>query len=340
MLPVELRNDIKGRTSEYLNWLRRSYHPTLWPNKKLVSPKWDFVFKPYYHTLNFHPKIEDLVIDLLSGEVERKYADAASEIAVHDFIGHMASSQALCWNIVLPMKKHDNFTPLFSALEEAMHKDGLDIEFDFGIETAAVLELNVAQDLGEKGSATSIDLYLRTAQGRVCAIEFKLTEPDFGQCRQPSQGKCDGRYGSQKYLESNMGYLCYLSKQGRRYWHLGAQYNVLDPTKIAGAQADPIERCPLNVFYQAMRNLLVAKKRSGEMLDGPIRGIFVLAADERNDAFFGPRNHLDSFKEYLKKMRHGYCPDVFRISIQDIVSKFTGALADYKEFFKIKYGIT
>jgi hypothetical protein len=52
-------------------------------------------------------------------------------------------------------------------------------------------------DLGENGKvATSVDLYLRTAQGKVCAIEFKLTEPDFGRCKLPGTEKCDGNYGS------------------------------------------------------------------------------------------------------------------------------------------------
>ena len=45
--------------------------------------------------MNFHPDIRIQVIDLLGGRVEGKYGDAASEIAVHDYIGHMASSQAL-----------------------------------------------------------------------------------------------------------------------------------------------------------------------------------------------------------------------------------------------------
>ncbi len=149
-----------------------------------------------------------------------------------------------------------------------------------------MLELNVGRDLREKRAATSVDLYLRTAQGKACTVEFKFTELGLGQCRQPELGNCDGSYDSSQYIQRNQGYLSYLSKVGTRYWHLGAQYGLLDPAKVADSRADAIQRCPLNIFHQALRNLMFAKKRSGEDPDGETRGIFVLAADERNSAFW------------------------------------------------------
>lgn len=338
MSPTELRYYINDRTRNYLAWLRQRCSLPIPDDETVSHPRWHFVFTPEFRYLNFHPDIRSQVEDLISGKVERKYDDAASEIAVHDFVGHMASSQALCWNLVLPMKKHDNFAPLFDVLRDSLREDGLHTKFDFGIETAAVLELNVARDLRERRGATSIDLYLRTAQGKVCTIEFKFTEAGLGQCRQPKLGGCDGSYGSQQYMQRNKGYLCYLAQVGTRYWHLGAQYGLLDPTKVADSQADEIQRCPLNIFYQALRNLMVAKKRSGENPDGEIRGIFVLAADERNSAFWEPGNVFDRLRSYLTEARGGERPDVFRISIQDIVRRLTGALDHYKEFFAVKYG--
>jgi hypothetical protein len=234
------------------------------------------------------------------------------------------------------MKKHDNFGPLFEVLSSSLAKEGLASDFDFGIETTEVLELNVGQDLGEDGkAATSIDLYLRTPQGKVCAVEFKLTEPDFGRCKLPQDrnGKCDGNYGSPRNIENNDGYLCYLAMRGRRYWQLGGQYNLLNPTRLN-------KPCPLNTYYQALRNLMVAKKRAQESSDREIRGIFILAADERNEAFWGVDNRFDSLKQYLKEVRGKYIPDVFRISVQDIVSRFSGSLSQYKEYFQIKYGFS
>jgi hypothetical protein len=338
MSPTELRYYINDMTRNYLAWLRQRCNLSIPDDKTVSHPRWHFVFAPEFRYLNFHPDIRGQIEDLITGKVERKYDDAASEIAVHDYIGHMASSQALCWNLVLPMKKHDNFVPLFDVLKDSLREYALHTKFDFGIETAVVLELNVGRDLREKGSATSVDLYLRTAQGKVCTVEFKLTEPGFGQCRQPRLGNCDGRYGSPDYIRRNQDYLCYLSKVGRRYWHLGAQYNLLDPTKVAGSKSDLMQQCPLNVFYQALRNLMVAKKRAGEDPDGDVRGIFVLAADDRNSAFWGPDNIFDHLKSYLREARGEERPDIFRISIQDIVKRFTGALGNYKEFFAVKYG--
>jgi hypothetical protein len=272
--------------------------------------------------------------DMMTGRVDRYYYDTFSRIAIHDYISHIASSQALCWNIILPMKKHDNFAPLFEVVSSALAKEGVASEFDFGIETTEVLELNVGQDLGEdEKAATSIDLYLRTPQGKVCAVEFKLTESDFGKCKLPHDRnhKCDGNYGSPQNVEVNNGFMCYLAMKGRQYWNIGGQYNLLNPTRMH-------RPCPLDRYYQALRNLMVAKKRGQESSDKEIRGIFVLAADERNEAFWGSQNRYDSFKRYLADVRGKPVPDVFRVSIQDIVNSFSGSLSQYKEYFQVKYG--
>lgn len=329
MNPNAFKQYLKSRSQNYLQWLRQQSIPYVPQDSEILHR--DFQFTEKYRYLNFYPAIMEQAKDLLTGRIDRQYSGISSDIAVHDYVGHIASSQALCWNIVMPMKKHDNFTPLFNTLNEAFQANGLNFSFDFGIETTAVLELNVGEDLGEGRLATSIDLYLRTGDGKVCAVEFKLTEPNFGVCKLYKSKKCDGIYGSPRNLQTNNGYMCYLSKIKRRYWQLGGQYNLLDPTKIN----DP---CPLNTYYQALRNLMVAKKRAGESLGKEVRGIFVLAADNRNDAFWGANNHFDSLKEYLHEIRGKNISDVFRISTQDIIKKFTGNLTEYKEYFNVKYG--
>ena len=334
LTPGQLRSDIKGQMRSYLDWMRKNSGSPIPDDQQILNKSYSFVFNDRYEYLNFHPDIMGQAQDMLTGRVDRYYHDAFSPIAVHDYIGHIASSQALCWNIVLPMKKHDNFAPLFEVLGSALATEGMPSEFDFGIETTEVLELNVARDLGEdERAATSIDLYLRTPQGKVCAVEFKLTEPDFGRCKlaHDRNHKCDGIYGSQRSVETNRGFLCYLAMKGRRYWHIGGQYNLLNPTRIN-------KPCPLNIYYQALRNLMVAKKRAQESSDNEIRGIFVLAADERNEAFWGPRSHYDGFKQYLADTRGKSVPDVFRVSIQDIVSRFSDSLSQYKQYFQVKYG--
>jgi hypothetical protein len=331
MTPIELRNLIKGREKDYIAWMRDNSGINIPSDQQILEPSYPFVFKHDYKFLNFHPEIRQQAQDMLGGSIDRQYSDASSGITIHDYIGHIASSQTMCWNVVLPMKKHDNFTPLFEALSSKLVEQG--IHFDFGIETAEVLELNVGQDLGEGNKATSIDLYLRTAQGKVCAIEFKFTEEDFGHCKLPGDrnGKCNNAYGSPENAATNDGYLCYLAKIGRRYWQIGGQYGLVNPTQVN-------RPCPMNTYYQALRNLMVAKKRAGESLDGPIKGIFVLVADERNSAFWGPDNRFDAFKDYLKEVRGREVHDVFRISIQDIVGRFSGSLKDYKDYFSVKYG--
>ncbi len=338
--PHRLKEYLKERTEIYLDYLRDTLKEPLPDTIKILHPEYRFMFNHDHRYLNFHPDLKPVVRDLLEGRVERKYEDIPPDIAIHDYIGHMASSQAYCWNIVLPMKRHDNFAPLFDTLNAALREEKVDYSFDFGVETAVVLEMNVSQDLGEEKHGTSIDLYLCTHSGKVCTVEFKLTEPDFGQCSQPGEGNCDGHYGSRDCQRKNSGHLCYLAKIGRRYWRLGAQYNLLDPTFVSkDTESDRIKKCPLRVFYQPLRSLMVAKKRSNETVDGSVRGIFVLAADKRNKAFWGDNNHFDRFKKYLATARSEDKKDVFRISTQAIIEKFSGSLASYREFFKVKYSL-
>lgn len=332
--PTQLRTQIKEKAKEYVDWLRGNYQQNIPEDKKILRPNYDFIFRDAFRYLNFHPGIMEQAQDMLAGRVDRQYDDVSSGIAIHDYIGHIASSQALCWNVILPMKKHDNFKPLFDVLTSVLAQEGMASDFNFGIETTEVLELNVAEDLGEEGkAATSIDVYLRTSQGRVCTVEFKFTEPDFGRCKLPRDrnGKCDGSYGSPSNVEKNNGFFCYLAAIGRRYWHLGGQYNLINPSRLN-------RPCPLDIYYQALRNLMVAKKRGQESTDSDVRGILVLVSDWRNKAFWGYGNRLDDFKQYLLDVRGKYIADVFRVSVQDIVRRFSGNLYQYKEYFRVKYG--
>ncbi len=95
MSPTELRYYINDRTRNYLAWLRQRCNLPVPDDRTVLHPKWPFIFAPEFRYLNFHPDIRSQVEDLISGKVERKYNDVASEIAVHDHIGHMASSQSL-----------------------------------------------------------------------------------------------------------------------------------------------------------------------------------------------------------------------------------------------------
>ncbi len=147
LTPSQLRYEIKNRAKGYLDWMRRNSNLRIPEDQRILSDKYDFVFNDEYRHFNFHPGIMQQAQDMLAGRIDRNYHDASSEIAVHDYIGHIASSQALCWNIVLPMKKHDNFRPLFEVLSSALAEQGLTSDFDFVLETMEVLELNVAQDL-------------------------------------------------------------------------------------------------------------------------------------------------------------------------------------------------
>jgi hypothetical protein len=82
---------------------------------------------------------------------------------------------------------------------------------------------------------------------------------------------------------------------------------------------------------------MVSKIRSEEAPGKGVRGIFVLAADSRNAAFWGPGSRFDAFSRYVDEARGKHIPDVFRLSLQDIVARFEGNLGPYKDYFQVKY---
>ena len=300
-----------------------------------------------YWYLNFHPILRERVEEYLHSQLARFKRTYHTP---HQ-IGSFTSSQALCWNVILPMKKFEYFNPLFNMLNQLLEKEGAD-KFDFGVDTKSILEYDVASLFGErKRLGTSIDLFLRTASGKIACIEFKFTENDFGHCiitnpNRPIEKRCEGYYGTHfPSLKKEGNYLCYLSSLGRPYWKIGSYYNLLDPTFIANVNEKDLEkRCPLNIYYQPLRNLMVAKHLANERPKEEIRGIFVLIADGRNNAFFGKngekrkKNRFDRFKEYLKQTRfHNNIPDVYCIAIQDLIAHFDGPLECYKQYLFAKY---
>ena len=100
LIPIQLRSKIKSRVRDYLEWMRRNSSFSIPDGLQVLSDKYDFVFRDNYRHLNFYPDIMHQAQDMLAGHVDRRYHDTSPHVAVHYYVGHITSSQALCWNIV------------------------------------------------------------------------------------------------------------------------------------------------------------------------------------------------------------------------------------------------
>jgi len=83
LAPAELKARMKSRVREYLERMRS--------NSRIPIP----VFRDGFRYPNFHPEIVQHAQDMLAGRFDRQPHDVSSGIEVHDYVGHVASSQAL-----------------------------------------------------------------------------------------------------------------------------------------------------------------------------------------------------------------------------------------------------
>ena len=95
LAPAELKARIKSRVREYLERMRSNSRIPIPAEQQVLSDKYDFVFRDGFRYPNFHPEIVQHAQDMLAGRFDRQPHDVSSGIEVHDYVGHVASSQAL-----------------------------------------------------------------------------------------------------------------------------------------------------------------------------------------------------------------------------------------------------
>ena len=199
-----------------------------------------------------HPQVAGYV------EQERARRQAAGNgFALHKYIHHGLSSQAMLLNLVGPLVVRQDLAPL----QEALAAKG--VTWPSG-PARAVFEVEDREVFNENyGQPTSIDLVVKGDAGAALYVEAKLIEPGFGGCSVFRQGDCDGR--------NPVGDLsrCYLHHIGRLYWGRLREHGLLD---LLGGGAI----CPFVSYYQFFRELLFALSCGGR---------FVLLCDERSPSF-------------------------------------------------------
>ncbi len=201
--------------------------------------------------------ILERVARFVEQEIERRKG-LKQHFALHSFVYHGLSSQALLWNLLGPLIVDERWDMLTQILRAA----GIPLQ---GETFRAEIEVEDPKVLGEYGGQpTSLDLCLHTKKGERVFVEFKFTEAGFGGCSAFGNGDCDGRNPAHKFD------LCYLHRIGRRYWSLMQDHEILTGDLLTDTQ------CPFTNLYQAYRLILYTLEQEG---------YFLLLYDARNPAF-------------------------------------------------------
>lgn len=250
-------------------------------------------------------------------------------VALHGFLHHGLSSQAMAFNLVGHLLARDDV----DALEGAFAAVGVPWP---GPGATATLEYEDRAVFHEKqNQPTSIDLVIRPKSGASnpsIFVEVKLVEEGFGGCSQVQsrQGRpavCSG--DNPLRALGGCASVCPLSRIGRTYWQRLEEQGVLTEAHRAAS------RCPMADDYQFFRELGFALHRGGH---------FVLLVDARNPAFVaqpddparaGARDRL------TKDLPAAIRANVRLVTVQDAVEaiRATGRHRDWIERFAAKYAL-
>lgn len=246
------------------------------------------------------------------GYVQREMTEREAQgkgFALHDWVHHGLSSQAMLFNLVGPLIVRDDLAPLRDAFQQQ------------GIPWPAGANRPVFEyeDRGvfneDSGQPTSVDLVFAEDQTPRVFVEAKLVEPEFGGCSVFGAGDCDGRNPAPDFST------CYLHHIGRQYWTVLQKHGFLEGP--VGTDTS----CALANHYQFFREVGLALENGGA---------FVLLSDERSPVFWcdGMLGERGLMAYLLKLVPESLHDRIGRVSIQQVLRtvKETGRHSWVKEF--------
>jgi len=224
------------------------------------------------------------------------------KIKWHDQRDNLLSSQILCVNIFFPLRNYLSVLDGFLRQFYPSLAKVTDIDFEY------IGPRNYFNEPGGRGyNRTSADVSITWEDTRgknnLLLVEFKFTEPSFGECSKsenPDWDRCN--YG--ELVVSSPQTECYRSEVGRPYWDM----ILLPQGAFIREMLNKTQYCPFRYdFYQLMRNQLLAKC-IGEDKDSGFHIVeFAVCYDDRNKALLnlshpvdGNANPLTSWKSFLK----------------------------------------
>jgi len=224
------------------------------------------------------------------------------KIKWHKERDNLLSSQILCVNIFFPLKNHTSLLDGFLREFYPSLAGVTDIDFEY------IGKENYFNELGGRGyNRTSTDVSIEwedtTGKSNLLLIEFKFTEPNFGECSKsgnPDQQRCNHA----ELIISSPKTQCYRSEKQRTYWD-----TILSPQgPFIVEMLSKTRYCPFRYdFYQLMRNQLLAHHITEDKGSGFHFVEFAVCYDEGNKTLLhlshpvaGDTNPFTSWKLFLK----------------------------------------
>jgi hypothetical protein len=302
------------RPQSYEDELRLAAATWFADHGKAVSEHYPFILKK--HDQWPENIILPEVARFIQGEIARR-KEKGLRFALHRYVHHGLSSQAMLFNLIGPLIVRHDLEPLRQALAaQGVACPTGALHADFEVEDWQVFN-------EDRGQPTSLDLVLSDDCGspRVL-IEAKLVEMGFGGCSVFADHNCDGRNPAHDPP------LCYLNHVGRRYWALLADHGFLDGP--IGSDAT----CILANHYQFFREVLFALQE---------RGTFVVLCDGNSPTFYhdGPQGVRGLVPFLSSLMPESARERVATVTIQQVVDaiKDSGRHEWIAEFQR-RYGLT
>lgn len=244
-------------------------------------------------------------------------ADRRQTFALHKYVHHGLSSQAMLFNLVGPLIVRNDLEPLrmaFTAVGAPWPVGNIEVS----------LEIEDRQMFNERqAQPTSIDLVIEGETPPALFVEAKFVEQEFGGCSVFQDGDCSGRNPAKAHNQ------CYLHQIGRTYWERLGQLGFLKPAMADG----PI--CLLANYYQFFREVVFAFQKGGH---------FVLLFDERSPVFFRQSTDGDAG---LMPFLSAFVPEAHRahvhaVTIQTVADavRQSGRHNDWIGSFEEKYGLS
>lgn len=249
--------------------------------------------------------------------IRQERASVGQGFALHDYVHHGLSSQALLFNLIGPLIVRSDLEPLRHSVHTSnLIWPGFSQQTTFEYEDRSVFN-------EDSGQPTSVDLVIGDSNvAGSLFIECKLVETEFGGCSVFEKGDCDGANPAADFSR------CYLNYIGRRYWTLLDKHGFLEGAITTDTT------CILASHYQFFRLALFALEKGGT---------FVLLSDERSPTFCckGPMGDRGLMPVLLPYVPRRLWTRVGQMSIQDVVNAIAlSGRHDWIVDFKQKYGMT
>lgn len=298
------------RRSQFIGLMKKAAERWFTDNNCRLHPKYKYCLAEWedWRSNIILPEVAKYI------EMTRQERAANNDaFALHGYVHHGLSSQALLFNLIGPLIVRNDLSPL----RKALLSKGLIWP---GSSNQAALEYEDRKVFGEdSGQPTSIDLVIGSPEeSDALFIECKFTESGFGGCSVFGRGDCEGVNPVSDLSR------CYLHYIGRKYWHLMETYGFLN------SELSTDSRCILANHYQFFREVLFALNKNGT---------FILLSDDRSPTFSGGgRGLLPFLLTFLPKK---YKDRVGQVSIQDVVKaiEISGKHDDWMGNFRLKYGM-